>query len=147
MRWDELDLVHCIWTIPSAKFKERRIQRVVLTEAVLEIIKKRQAIYGTLEYVFPNHTKCSKTAHLTEIRKTYTRLLKIAKIENLRIHDFRRTLGTWLLNDGVPLEVISKMLGHSDTRVTERVYAHMGLQPRRDAAERFEKAVKHHLSD
>ena len=37
----------------------------------------------------------------------------------------RRTFGSTLLNKGVSIEVVSKMLGHSNTRVTEDAYAEM----------------------
>lgn len=141
MRWDELDLDHEVWTIPSVKFKGRRVQRVVLPGVVLEILRRRRSVLGLgEEYVFPSGGRGLKSPHLRDVRRTYGRLLLRAGIEGLRIHDLRRTLGSWLINDGVPLEVISKMLGHSDTRVTERVYAHLGLEPRRKAAERFSKA-------
>lgn len=40
-------------------------------------------------------------------------------------HTFRRTLATDLLNRGVRLEVVSSVLGHSDTRVTAAHYAEL----------------------
>lgn len=38
-------------------------------------------------------------------------------------NDFRRTTATWLAQSGVPLEHVSKLLRHADTRMVERVYA------------------------
>src|SRR2546425_5097005 len=38
-------------------------------------------------------------------------------------HDLRRTFGTWLRADGVPVSVDAAMLGHADSRMAERVYA------------------------
>jgi integrase/recombinase XerD len=40
-------------------------------------------------------------------------------------HTLRRTFGSHLLNHGVRLESVSKLLGHADTRVTEASYAEM----------------------
>jgi hypothetical protein len=45
---------------------------------------------------------------------------------NVTPHALRRTFATDLLNRGVRLEVISRVLGHSSTAVTERHYAHLG---------------------
>lgn len=45
-------------------------------------------------------------------------------------HTLRRTAGSWLLNQGVRLEVVSDFLGHANTRVTEEAYAEL-LQERR----------------
>jgi len=42
-------------------------------------------------------------------------------------HDLRHTYGSMLAMEGVPLHVIAEALGHSDTRMTQRHYAH--LQP------------------
>jgi site-specific recombinase XerD len=40
-------------------------------------------------------------------------------------HTLRRTFGSDLLNKGLRLEVVSKLLGHANTTVTERAYAHL----------------------
>jgi len=42
-----------------------------------------------------------------------------------RFQDLRRTAGSLLLQAGVPIEVVSVILGHSDIRITKRVYAHL----------------------
>jgi integrase len=44
-------------------------------------------------------------------------------LSTISAHTLRRTFASWLLNLGVRLEVISKLLGHSNTTVTERAYA------------------------
>ena len=40
-------------------------------------------------------------------------------------HTLRRTFGSDLLNRGLRLEVVSRLLGHSSTVVTERAYAQL----------------------
>jgi integrase/recombinase XerD len=40
-------------------------------------------------------------------------------------HTLRRTFGSHLLNQGVRIEVISRLLGHSNTAITERAYAEL----------------------
>ncbi|OGV36137.1 MAG: hypothetical protein A2020_12090 [Lentisphaerae bacterium GWF2_45_14] len=142
MRWDELDLTHAKWTIPPEKFKSDNEQRVALSEVAMEILNRRKAALGhSREWVFPARTKGAKTRHLADIKKTFARIIENAKIENLTIHDLRRTFGSWLAADGVPLHIISKMLGHADTRITEKVYAHLDLSPLKNAAEIFSKRL------
>jgi integrase len=46
-----------------------------------------------------------------------------AKIEHLSPHALRKASGQWLIDLGVPLELVSRALGHADTRITELVYA------------------------
>lgn len=43
----------------------------------------------------------------------------------LTTHWARHTGATLLLNDGVDMEVVAKILGHSSTRITRKVYAKM----------------------
>lgn len=50
-----------------------------------------------------------------------------------RFHDLRRTAGALLLAEEVPIEVISELLGHSDIRVTKRIYAHLLVDHKRAA--------------
>jgi integrase len=43
--------------------------------------------------------------------------------KDMTSHIGRKTAGVLLLNTGIPMEVVSKILGHSSVRMTERVYA------------------------
>jgi integrase len=46
-------------------------------------------------------------------------------IPRISPHDLRHTAGTLMLRRGVPIEVVSKTLGHSDIALTYRVYRHV----------------------
>lgn len=48
-----------------------------------------------------------------------------AGLPDITFHDLRRSCATMMLASGVPMHVISKLLGHSSTRITESRYAHM----------------------
>lgn len=52
---------------------------------------------------------------------------KAAGLPWVTFHDLRRSTATAMLSAGVPLHVISKLLGHSSTRITEQRYAHLQL--------------------
>ena len=56
--------------------------------------------------------------------KFYVRKAKIKNREDLSFHSCRHTTGSWLSMQGVPLRVISEILGHSSTQVTE-MYSHL----------------------
>ncbi len=58
----------------------------------------------------------------------------------LRFHECRHTYASTLAQAGTDLLTISKLLGHADTRVTSRHYAHLC-----DAT--LAKAVNNHLPD
>ena len=41
------------------------------------------------------------------------------------IHDLRHAAASLLINNGVPVKIVSELLGHQDTRVTEQIYTHI----------------------
>ena len=81
------------------------------------------------EWVFPSY---GKTGHLVEPKKAWNRLLDRAEISDLRIHDLRRTLGSWQAATGASLPVIGKSLGHKN-QATTAIYARLDLDPVRQA--------------
>ena len=50
---------------------------------------------------------------------------EICGIKDLHVHDLRRSLGSWMLMNGVDIAVVSRTLGHKSIAVTEKVYAHL----------------------
>jgi integrase len=57
----------------------------------LEILKRRKETV-TNEWVFAGH---GRTGHLVEPKGAWKRILKAAGLSDLRLHDLRRTLGSW----------------------------------------------------
>lgn len=53
-----------------------------------------------------------------------------AKIPHVWPHSLRKAAGQFLIDLHVPLELVSRVMGHAGTRITETVYA---LQPCRRA--------------
>jgi hypothetical protein len=62
----------------------------------------------------------------------FQRTLKRAGLANLRIHDLRRTVGSWLAQDGQSLHLIGDVLNHRDPKTTAG-YAYFQTKQRRDA--------------
>ena len=90
-----------------------------LNEFALEIVRKRAplAIDGNL-FTW-------RGSVMSDCRWTFKRACRNVGIADCHIHDLRRTLGSWMLMTGTPIEVVSRTLGHSSIRITEQVYAHL----------------------
>ena len=56
-------------------------------------------------------------------RRTFRRLCEIAGVRDGHPHRFRDTLAVEMLLEGIPIERVSVLLGHSSVKVTERHYA------------------------
>ena len=70
--------------------------------------------------------------HLHGLGPAFKRVLERAGLENLRVHDLRRTVGSWLAQDGKSLHLIGDVLNHRDPKTTAG-YAYFQTQQRRDA--------------
>lgn len=53
-------------------------------------------------------------------------------------HVFRHSVGTWLAEDDTPMEEIAQLLGHSDVKVTRKVYARYSPSYLAETAKRLE---------
>ena len=68
------------------------------------------------------------------------RVRREAGIEDVRLHDLRHTHASHAVMNGVPVPVVSRLLGHSSTCMTLR-YAHLGDREIESAAERVGRAI------
>jgi integrase len=116
MRFNEVDFTGATWTIPSAKAKGKRAVVIPLVAPALVIVKSRRKRF-TGEWVFPS--AFSECGHITEFRKPWNELLKRAEISDLRFHDVRRTVGSWMSKAGAVLPVIKRALAHQDITTTQ----------------------------
>jgi len=116
MRWEEIDFAGALWRIPRTK--GNKVQSVPLAGPALRILEaRRERILS--EWVFPSDIIPGQ--HVQEFRAPWKSLLKRAGISNLRPHDVRRTLGSWM-SKSVALPVVKLALGHADISTTA-IYA------------------------
>ena len=69
---------------------------------------------------------------LSGLGEALRRVLKRAGLVNIRIHDLRRTVGSWLVQAGASLHLVGDVLNHKDPKTTAG-YAYFMTQQRRDA--------------
>lgn len=90
----------------------------------------RRKVNNDSEWVFPSETSAS--GHLQEPKKVWARILERAEIKDLRIHDLRRTLGSWMAHTGASQYIIGKGLNHKNPQSTA-VYARLSIDPVRES--------------
>jgi len=135
MRWEDIYFERKEWLVPETKNGEPL--RVHLVETVINILKSRLQRYGRNKWVFEGP---GKTGHLIEPKAGWRRILNRAGIKNLRIHDLRRTLGSWQAATGANSYMIGRSLGHKSSQSTA-VYARLNLDPVRDSVEKATEAM------
>ena len=109
MRWDQIDFTLAQWRIPRTKNDEPLT--IGLTEPVLKILKERENDSES-EWVFPSDDD-SASGHLVTPNKAFKKILDDAKMQDFRIHDLRRTMGSYLAIQGTSMPIIGKALATS----------------------------------
>lgn len=115
--------------------------KMSLTEARVRMLKPRKTVRdirdgklkGGSDFVFPSPRDPARPR--TGDLQLWYRVRREAGIEDCRLHDLRHTLASQAVISGVPVPVVSRLLGHSNVRMTLR-YAHLGDREVEAAAER-----------
>lgn len=115
-RWDDVN-----WDRSELRLGETkagRVPYVPLSEAALSILQPLPRQQGN-PYILPGK---KNGHHLVNIAKSWRRVRKAAGVEDIRLHDLRRTVGSWLAHAGNDINLIAKVLNHSNLSTTA-VYA------------------------
>lgn len=137
MSWLDINFERSVWVIQETKNGDSL--SVPLVPQAIEILRKRYNAKVN-DWVF--YSSNSKSGHIEEPKNVWQRLLIRAGIKDLRIHDLRRTLGSWQAANGANSYIIGKSLGHKTQQATA-IYARLNLDPVRDS---MEKAAEGMLS-
>jgi integrase len=161
MRREHVDLDAAVWAIPAEIVKTEEPLVVVLPPAAVDVLRRRRAERpGDSGWEFPSD---SATGHYTwpaeawdtllvrggfakyrEVTRTiYGKPRKKREVydRTLRLHDLRRTLGSWQANAMIPLNVIGQSLGHKSLASTQ-IYARLQVAPVRAAVEQAAAAIQ-----
>ena len=131
VRRTELDLTRAELTVAHGKGDKKRYQPLIP-----DVVKMFRNLPRTIgpdgeesPYVFNNPETGTRWV---DIKKQWARAKRLAGIKSLRFHDLRHTYASRLIQRGVPLKTVQLLLGHTDSRVTDR-YAHLAPSDLRDA--------------
>ena len=127
-RFEQFNLDYVVWSKPASTTKQRKIHRVPISQEVVAIVRQRQLVVPKGNpWLFPGETVGQP---VREIRRFWAKVQKDADLPDLRIHDLRHTFASLLVSGGASLEMIGKLLGHSQMQTTQR-YAHLMDSPLR----------------
>lgn len=133
-RWRDIDAARGVLTVPVSK--TGRARRIVLGRAALDLLDEIAARAGALglgalprDPLFANP---DTGLPYTCIHRAFDRARRRAGLPGVRVHDLRHTFASLLVNAGVSLYEVQKLLGHGSVQMTQR-YAHLrdtGLRDR-----------------
>jgi integrase len=141
LRWDDIDFDAGEFTVTKGKTRAaaRTIPLVAGTAAALKEHRRRQAaerlelgpLWVDSGYVFT--TQRGNPINPRIALAWWHRLTETAGVGRRRFHAARHTTAVLLLDSGVPLEVVSSVLGHANLSITSDVYGRITADARRRA--------------
>jgi len=158
--WDQFDLTRGIWTKPSHHTKQKKTEHVPLSAPALDLLERMKPLRASGP-LFPG--KDGKKARVS-IQRPWLQALRAAGLVEVievegkrkgpdgkprmlkqyrpmvRIHDLRHTFASHLASNGVSLQIIGKLIGHTQASTTQR-YAHLQDESLRTATEQYGKII------
>ncbi|MDD9335502.1 MAG: site-specific integrase [Rickettsiaceae bacterium] len=118
IKWNNINFEDRIWYIPAVQTKNRKALPIHLVEDAITMLARRKEENKTGSiWVFPSDR--SRCGHLTSPKRAWKKICQLANIDELRIHDLRRTHGCLMRKAGADRELIGEALGHKDLKSTK----------------------------
>jgi len=133
LRWEDIIFERKLIRLQESKTGQKTIY---LSAPALQLLTEIPRIENN-PYVI-----CGKKegAHLVNIKDPWSEIRKNAGLEDVRLHDLRHNYASTAVASGHHLKVIGSLLGHADTKTTER-YAHLANDPLQTANEAISKKI------
>lgn len=132
LEWSHVDLENGLIRIPETKNGGGR--SIPLTDAAVRLLEELPREKGN-PYTFAGHHRGKHVSRST-VNRTWRTVREAAGVEDVTIHDLRRTCGSWLAMQGVGLPIIGAILGHSSPQATA-IYARLQPDAGREALGRY----------
>jgi len=130
--------------VAGEKMKKGDPLVVVPSSNALAILNERAGTSDkNADWVFPSERG---TGSVVDPKKAWERVREHSGLENVRMHDLRRTLGSWQALTGTSLQIIGKSQGHKSMKATE-VYARLTTEPVREAVEKATQKMAPHWTE
>ena len=127
-QWDHIDWTRAELRLPDTK--AGRVHYIPLSAPALALLREIPREEGN-PYILPGKLP---GAHLVNISKPWDRVRTAAGVADVRLHDLRRTVGSWLAQAGNSLHLVGRVLNHSNQSTTA-IYARFGEDSLRAALE------------
>jgi integrase len=132
LKWSEVDFERGMLHLPDSK-TGRKV--VLLGQAAIKVL---QGLPRVGDYVIAG---ADPDKPRVDLKRPWDAIREKAELEGVRLHDLRHSFASVGAGAGLGLPIIGKLLGHSQSRTTER-YAHLADDPLRRASE----MISHEIS-
>jgi integrase len=142
LKWSDIDLENGRLIVTDTKTKENRFP--LMTDEIKQIFRNKKR-GSPDELVFPSRKGTVRNAISKSFMRTVNKLGLNKGITDNRnkvvFHSMRHTYASWLVQRGVSIYEVSKLLGHSTITVTER-YSHLAPSNSENSVKIIEKIIR-----
>jgi integrase len=133
IQWSQVDLENKAITLDNHAYvnKSKKVRQIYLSKRANEIMSRLYQ-FKDCELVFHNNFRVFKQDHISKKFKKHVRSVDIN--QSLNFHSLRHTFASRLVQKGVSIYLVSKLLGHADIKTTE-IYAHLRSDDLRESVE------------
>lgn len=129
LRWKDIHFERKEICLPTSKNGEPR--DIPMAPEVLQILSVRaEERRGCNALIFPG---IKNPEHPTDIRTAWERVLKLSGVTNATLHTLRHTFSSLCAKLNISSLYASRLTGHTDPRVTEKIYTHTYREPLHEA--------------
>ena len=142
MKWHDIDFDLKRWRLDEDESKNNEVNIYILADEALDILKRRhkdneQSPTSSI-FVFPS---LGNTGHLIDPKKSFARIKERMEVDDIRIHDLRRTLASYMAINNTSLPIIGRALNHK-SQVSTQIYARLSMDPVREAINGASNLIK-----
>ena len=141
LRFEDININTRTFIIKSENAKGKKQLDFYIDDYLLEAIKS-QAILRNVDLNSNSNKRVFKTLSINTPLVNFQKMLNDMNLPKLRLHDIRHLLATTLVQNGTPIQHISRMLGHSSIAITEARYATTNKEQANKAMNDFNKLME-----
>lgn len=118
--------------------KTRSGTRIIpMTEKAYLALSELQKITGDCEYIISSSK--GKRIRPSRIDRSFHLIIDAIGLKRVGVHTLRHTFATMLFHNGCEVKVVSELLGHSNTKITENIYIHVIQEQKVKAIQSIDK--------
>jgi integrase len=153
LRWRDVDWQEARLGVPGTKTRASA-RTIDLGPMAVELLRSQRSAEREKKLLLGPEANCAgddatiftnlvgKPMDAGGLKRSWKRIVRDAHVGHVRFHDLRHCMATYLLQAGVPVQIVSQRLGHSRTSTTTDIYAHVLPGMGKEAAQILERVMQ-----